>query len=486
MEWRSLEVVRLFNDDRSPRPNVVQLDVSGFHRFGAVGRGTEGPFQGAAADKLNHAEAFHQDAIRAIRQKALVIPNPFGAGELATRDVLVSPGEPWPSVPLFAYRFEADETFYLLKRGLSWCMDLGLFFPARSLLVTFQHEDIRIAQDRVDLEHAFRFFAKHRDEVSFSVLPAAPSNRSCVIVNSDHFAHHLWNELSVVEGIVAEGLHHDVLLLVSQSPLANLSALFPEIPRELIVDVGTAVDAPHLYAMRRSLFVAPTGRRFIPKQLTERILDCARTAFPEEAGRAANFRLHHDPIVWVTVRLEARTAINLVEALARALSVLVRRYRRLGVVFDGFTLPSGAPAGWSRQLIDAEARAVAAIVALVGTPFDYEVLAGQDTLAAFLWANAADYYICPHGTAQHKIAWINPVPGIVHAGDNKRPAAALDPAYHAVQRGAAPAFFYGRVVRADADPTDRRKDMFSYELDVEAFAASVENDMLSRGSHRAR
>ena len=300
VEWRSLEVVRLFNDDRSRRPDAGQLDLSGFLRFLAAGRGTEGPFRGAAAEKLNHAEAFHQDAIRAIRQKALVIPDPFGGAELATRDVLVSPGEPWPSVPLFAYRFEAHETFYFLKRGLSWCMNLGLFFPARSLLVTFQHEDIRIAQDRVDLEHAFRFFARHRDEAGFRVLPAAPSNRSCVIVNSDHFAHHLWNELSVVEGIVAEGLHHDVLLLVSQSPLAHLSELFPEIPRELIVDVGTAVDAPHRYAMQRALFVAPTGRRFIPKRLPERILDCARTAFPEEAGRAAAFRENHDPIVWVT------------------------------------------------------------------------------------------------------------------------------------------------------------------------------------------
>ncbi len=182
------------------------------------------------------------------------------------------------------------------------------------------------------------------------------------------------------------------------------------------------------------------------------------------------------------VRVDARTAVNLVEALACALSVLLRRYPSMGVVFDGFTLPSEGLADWSRQLIDAEARAVAAIVALVETPFDYEVLAGHYTMAAFLWANAADYYICPHGTAQHKIAWINPVPGIVHAGDNKRPAAAFDPAYHAVQRGGAPTFFYGRVVRADADPTDRRKDMFSYELDVEAFAACVENDMLSRRS----
>ena len=50
-------------------------------------------------------------------------------------------------------------------------------------------------------------------------------------------------------------------------------------------------------------------------------------------------------------------------------------------MFDGFTLPSEGLADWSRQLIDAEARAVAAIVALVETPFDHEVLAGHYTLA---------------------------------------------------------------------------------------------------------
>jgi hypothetical protein len=476
-------VYRLFQAGQNAT-DISGLDLSEFQRFYARRRAAEGPFRGAAAEKLNEAEAFYHDAIGSIRRKALVVPSPFGRAELSTADVLVSPGEPWPSVPLFAYRFSTQETFYFLKRGLSWCMDLGLFFPARRLLVSFQQEERRLVQDRVDVRHALRFFAEHRDDrrdpASISPKPAS------VIVNSDHFAHHLWNELSVVEGIVAEGLHHDVLMLVSQAPLASLSELFPEIPRERIVDVGTSVDAAHLYAMRRGLFVAPTGRRFVPQELIDRILARARATFVDEARRAAAFRMGHDPVVWITVRVDARTAVNLVAAVARVVEILLQRFPRMGVVFDGFTRPSTATAEWCRNLIDDERRAVASITSRVGTPFDHATLCGKFTMEAFLWAEIADYYICPHGTAQHKVAWINPIPGTVHVGDNKRPMAAFDPAYHARNRGAVPAFCYGRVVRNDSRPSDRRLDLVSYELDVDAFATAVDAHIRSSGTRRFR
>jgi hypothetical protein len=474
-----LSIHRLFNPEPNARRDLLEgLDLSGFLKFSTARRGVDGPFSGPAVENLNSSEAFFQDAVRSIRRKALVIPNPFGGADIATRDVLVSPSDPWKSVPVFAFRFAHTETFYFLKRGHAWCHDLGLFFPSRRMLVSFQQEERHIARDCIDIQYAFQFFSDHRDEVFSSLLRTNPSTTPCMIVNSDHFAHHIWNELSVIDGLIAEGVHKEVLLLVNRRPLASLSELFPEIPKNLIVDMAGPLDEPFLFAMQQSLFVAPTGRRFIPRRLTDRILDCARARFPEEGSRAAAFRANHELVLWITVRVDARTATNLIEALAASISALLGQYPRMGVVFDGFTLPSSETLGWNQNLTDREIRTVSEIVSLVGTPFDHTVLSGKYTMEAFVWAQTADYYICPYGTAQHKISWINPVPGLVHVGENKRSVAAFDAAYHALQRGATPSFFYGTVTRTDSVANERRKDLFSYDLDVDAFAARVEAEVL--------
>lgn len=477
-----VSVHRLFNGGSADNANALRgLDFSRFNEFNAAQRGSNGPFRGAGAAMLNRAEAFYQDAIRAIKQQAFVIPSPFGTGDLATRDVLLSPCHPWESVPFFGFRFPEPETFYFLKRGLSLCMDVGLFFPDRRLLVSFQQDEHRIAQDRRDLQNAFEFLSTHREQLSNngSVFPG--TEMTAVIINSNHFAHHIWNELSVVEGIVAEGLHREVLFIVNRRPLAPLAELFPEIPNRLIMDLDGPFEEPLLYAMKRSLFVAPTGRRFIPQRLIDRILSCARARFAGTAMQAGAFRAEHEFVLWATIRLDARTATNLVHALAASISALLRQYPRMGVVFDGATLPSSNAVGWYEDLIDREARAAGEIASLVEIPFDYVVLSGKYNMEAFLWAEIADYYVCPYGTAQHKIAWVNPVPGLVHVGANKRDVASVDSAYHAVQRGATPRFFFGTVTGPDSIAgTDGRKDLFSYQLDSDAFAAFVENAVRER------
>jgi hypothetical protein len=470
-----ISVHRLFDDDPNvPRSLLQGLNLSRFSEFDTARRGRDGPFSGIAAEKLNSCEAFFRDALRAIREKALIIPDPCGDGEVASTDVLVSPSDPWRSVPVFAFRFSHVETFYFVKRGHTWCTDIGLFFPTRRLLVSFQRDAKRIKQDLADLRQVFRFIGAHRDESSFKVVPGDPLAPPCVIVNSGHFAHHIWHELSAVEGLIAEGLHNDVLLLVNRRPLADLADLFPEIPKTSIVDMAGSEDEPFLYAMRNSLFVAPVGRRFIPRRVIERILDHGRAQFPDEYARATGFRDRHELVLWVTIRVDARTATNLVSALAASISALLRHYPGMGVVFDGFTRPSNGTFDISESLTDREERAVVEILSLVARPFDHVALSRKSTIQAFLWAEIADFYVCPYGTAQHKIAWINPVPGIVHAGENKRPVAAVDGAYHALQRGHLPAFFFGTVSRNDSVATDPRSDLLSYDLDVEAFAAFVE------------
>ncbi len=476
-----LHVHRLFQPGPGDTGDLLRgLDLAGFHQFRPGLRGADGAFRGPAAQKINASEAFFQDAVSAIRHRAIVIPSPFGGGDIATTDALVSPATPWATVPLYCYRFSQSEPFFLLKRGLSWCTDLGLYFPERHLLISFQTDDTRVAQDCADLAHAFAFFADHADVLNAREPTGSSASTPCVIVNSGHFAHHIWNELSVIEGLVAEGLHGDVRILANHSPLGDLAALFPEIPSQLVLNINGSSEELLLYAMARSWLVAPAGRRHIPQRLVTRILAHAEATYPASAAAAATFRAQHDLILWVTLRVDARTATNLTDVVATTLATLLSQHPSTGVVFDGFTLADGDILGdWSRGLIKREQRALNEILARVGTPFDYRALSGRFTMEAFLWARAADYYICPYGTAQHKVAWFTSVPGVIHAGENKRAVESQDPATYARQDGRTPRFFYGNVTRADTIGNDFRSDLFSYELDRDAFAACVAADVES-------
>lgn len=480
----SLDVCRVFRPDYVPPSAASGLDFSRFDAYRGEAREAQ-PFAGISARRINSGEAFFQDAVRAIRDGELVIPNPFGAGTLATREVLVCPSIPWATVPLYVARFAGPEPFYFVKRGLSWCTDLGLVFPQRRLFVSFQQEDRRMTQDIADIEHAFVWFDRHGDDVA-NAPPRSPGPLApCLIVTSDHFAHHIWNELSVVEGLVAEDLHREVTLLVNRQPLAPISTLFPEIPAKLIEIVHGPPDEPMRVAMRRGLLVAPAGRTYVPPTLVDRLRRVARAMHPQAATDAATFRARHDFVLWISVRLEARTATNLVEALAYALITLQERHPAMGVVFDGFTRPAGAPTGWNQALIDAERRAVAETLARTGLRVDHVALSGCTTTEAFLWAEVADYYVCPYGSAQHKVAWINPVPGLVHAGQNKQPVASMDAGFYVRQQGAPPQFFFAAVTRRDlAD--DARQDLFSYCLDPEAFTATLVADIAARAMSGAR
>ncbi len=270
-------------------------------------------------------------------------------------------------------------------------------------------------------------------------------------------------------------------MIVSEQPLGDIATLFPEIPRAHIVRTGGASSATLLHAMTTGHFVAPTGRRFIPQALVDRVLAAAAATFPETLRDVAAFRAAHRIVLWITVRVDARTATNLVPALARAISAVLSAHPKgVGVIFDGYTLSANELANdWNGRLVAHECAAIATIVARVQTPFDHVVLAGTHTMSAFLWTQAADYYVTPYGTAQHKVAWMQPIPGVVHAGENKRAVALQDPAVYARQSGPPPRFVYGHVSRHDAIRGDARQDLFSYDLDVDGFAAVVLADIAS-------
>lgn len=472
----TLQVYRLFSDDALPA-DAAGLDLHAFDDY-RPDRREAGPFHGPAAARLNAGEAFVADAVTAVRTGGLRIGNPFGAGTCTSHDLVSCPSTPWTSVPLYIARFSGQEPFALVKRGLSWCTEIGVVFPRRSLLVSFQVEDRRMAQDVADVEHAERWFAALGQSAFEARDRGASPTAAAIPLTSGHFAHHIWNELSVVQAVIDAGLHAHVRLLAAEQPIAPLATLFPEIPPSAIDVVNDGPDAAMRLALQQRSAVAPAGRRHVPASLVERVLRVARMMHPEAAAAAEAFRRRHPFVLWITVRMEARTATNLVTALGALVRAVAYARPGLGVVIDGFTTPFGADQYWNQAFIAAEREVLPELASLM-PGVDHVALIGQPTTEAFVWAGIVDYYVCPYGSAHHKVAWINPVPGVVHAGENKRAVSTTDAGFYVRQTGALPHFFFSPITRTD-EKRDLRTDLLSYDLDVPAFTSAVLDDIAVR------
>src|SRR5579884_1226067 len=177
----ALEIYRPFARTGHRRPAAsTGLEVSAFRPWSASHRATAGPFWGEGSGRLNVAEAFYRDAVAAIRGRALTVPSPFGGAPVSTSDVLVAPSHDWTSVPMFAFRFCGGEPFHFVKRGHSWCNDVGFVLPDRRLFVSFQEDDRWVAKDAADVDRLFAFAEPYRARRN-----GARPRRPCVIVNSD-------------------------------------------------------------------------------------------------------------------------------------------------------------------------------------------------------------------------------------------------------------------------------------------------------------
>jgi hypothetical protein len=150
------------------------------------------------------------------------------------------------------------------------------------------------------------------------------------------------------------------------------------------------------------------------------------------------------PVIWLSVRLDARTPDNQQELLLSLVTRITADYPAAGFILDGFSYPDDFGSAIYQQGGEAgECRSVGTDPGLDGDSLSSAMTEREKEISAFireLQANleerlpntivntsgmslansiflalAANYYVCHAGTLQHKIAWIYNIDGIVHS-----------------------------------------------------------------------
>jgi hypothetical protein len=174
-------------------------------------------------------------------------------------------------------------------------------------------------------------------------------------------------------------------------------------------------------------------------------------------------------LIWLTVRAQGRTAVNLFDALLLIAEALLRD-ERFGIVLDGYSRPNDYAANHDYDRRTAEgaiAREQALAHALtaelanrLGAAIQQRIFVGIgcDLLDSIHLATQCCAYLAHHGTLQHKIGYFTTVPGLVHANPG---ILASDPAgahRHVIQDAGAVEYIDAALVDDVVTPGSARLD----------------------------
>jgi hypothetical protein len=357
----------------------------------------------------------------AMRHRRLAVNDPRTGEQASYLGYLLNAG-------IVAYRFGAEANpafdFYLVAHDPAGRLR-SVYLPDEDLLLDLcagnvpslpRWPSVKAQLARALLTHADRNRARpsvpaRRSEAELTIRVGGAENFAHVLLN---FHGGLAREAEL--GTLASA--QKVLLLGSEF-FGPLTELFPEIDSAAITQrarggtFGGHIDDS-------SQLLIPLGSTLLWPGVIDRVASRADALRDDPVVAELLERMRACPIrLYVALRVWDKSWVDAAEQLPLLIGKLLRRHPDACVMLDGFSVPSGvdyATARWTdqqaelRELIDT----VRSRVAEPGRVLD---LMGLDLLRSIAVLRGATCYLCPAGTAHHKIEWFTDIPGIVYVSE---------------------------------------------------------------------
>jgi hypothetical protein len=354
-------------------------------------------------------------------ERGRMLVNDPRSGERATYLGYLTSGD------VFVYRFgRADsrsEDFFLVARGPSGQLR-AVYLPDRDVLVDLDDTGffpIRPVWPTVKMQLARAIVEHARPQDP----DAAGKPRIQVrIGGAQNFAHVLWNYYG---GLAREELLGNLpkvrrVLRIGSEFFGPVSEVYPEIASaEFFQRARPGRGGEHIWSRRR--LEIPVGSTMLWPEAVDRV-----------AARAASLR--DDPVVapilesiapyrirlYVALRVWDKSWADADVQLPRLIDELVSRHPDACVLLDGFSVPSGEDhvtgrwEGRQRELVEI----VDTVRSRVSEPDRVIDLMGLDLLRSLAVISEATVYLCPAGTAHHKIDWFYDRPGVLYISEEMR------------------------------------------------------------------
>lgn len=358
----------------------------------------------------------------------------------------------------FAYRFVID--------GMGYWLITDLATQGYPIVAVYDEASTALLYDGADPTADLKGFLGRQVRdiqavASGGAARAVPEPRVVLVSGFANYAHHMWNELPALLDIERWPSTKIDEIAVVYEPFGPFeqTVRWPDAPPiRRTSDAELGGDGQ----FREALLFTP-GSSVVTAETRLRLREvCATFAngnLPEDRGAFT---------VWVSLRRMYRHATNMLPLLASVIRRIESAGLAVDIMLDGFSPPFDVAVKHRydtdyyirhQQIVEAQARAFIAEVA----PACRHVRLLDTTWAslptAITIAARADFYICHHGTQQHKIGWMYDIPGLIHgnvpiSAQNPRGGWAQAQCDSPVQPDYIPAQFIG-----DAVTDNERQDM---------------------------
>jgi hypothetical protein len=308
----------------------------------------------------------------------------------------------------FAWRFPAPTgDFWLISSGPDRGYEIdGVYDPVRRCLSLPSDHDSTVAI----------YLVRHIRAVAGA--PHGKGQRARLVLGHPNFAHFLWNEVPALLELESRTASGIAGILLAHEPILPFEKLFDWALAPLVSPITREASHGHRARFHAgALFAAGSTR--INLAARERVTQRCRNA-------AAEVPMPEPGVVrlWLSLRALYRHPVNQIETFVALLRGLSRCGPRFEVLLDGYSLQQDIEVP-GRYDIDRERGNRAEVIVMardlvarcrgwVGGPALIDIT-GCGIVESIAYAATAQYYICHHGTQQHKIGWLHAVPGLIHA-----------------------------------------------------------------------
>jgi hypothetical protein len=376
------------------------------------------------------ATNYVDSCIEALTTGAISVRSPISGGIVSTSKALhLSSGT-------YAYKLSdeaAGLVFYLIGSGWKTSF-LALYLPRPN--VAFYQNDVhaRWMFEWMRGRPISQAIAEHVSTYATSIAAylAAPQVRFALTYNQGHLGHHLWNEMTGLEQIVArvDSRHLPKVLIVNAAATemwGKLDAVFSQLAGRVDRSLRTEMQLLERTYSDRLTLLRPADDH-ISHRLATRIIDlnepeAKRTQQSEyEQLRNAGFR-----IFLLGLRAENRTLVDLADFCRNVVEFLHLEVRRVAVVVDGHNSSTGGAASvlyashgapQSSHLAHIERRIADDLTTHFANQPSVRIinLIGKTIASSIFWCNRSEFFITPWGAGLAKYRWICNKPGVVTAG----------------------------------------------------------------------
>ena len=368
------------------------------------------------------------------------------------------------------YRFRGQQDQYLICVGPQFDIT-GLYLSKEDLFLHFGGVDpgitgIDLARIKASLSKAMlKAGDKSPEEIDQNMIVRVR------IGGVENYAHHIWNYISGLERINRLDLLGKIKNIdyVGTEFFGPIKKIYPELALAKIgKDARGAIDRSNVNNL--TLLPIPIGSRGLFVSGLRRISCLAAEAMAEPDMRELGGRIRsYRNRIYVALRVDSRSWMDADRQVHKLINHALAIHPDTCFVIDGFSVPVGedhASSRWLKQRDELDG-IVSRILENVEKKEQVINIIGLDLLQSIAIAQLSTAYICPVGTAHHKIDWFTDIGGVVYLSRDYEGIPHSDiPGLALGSRSKMPAFVFGD----DADPetvrlrtsSDRREKMTNF------------------------